>query len=316
MNKSIFLKKIAQISSLLDRAGFENDSRTLDDLLLKLSQTSKKTTETKKRKNPEPSNPKSTPLKSSRDYKYVEPDFNYNQIYEDDDGHIIFPIGTSADIVRDAIEIQMDDDEKRFNMSIDSKKFAIDKEIVKKYENTFRDYTSMSVEQIPKAPTQNLQIIDFNSNKQNKPTQNLQIIDFNSNKQNKPTQNLQKEQLEQQPQQKQKTQNSKQPPSKKEPKVPNIKKAPKSQFEINPSDTGASLPKDMIFKRVKEKNYKFDESFNQVIQQAIKNNLSVRDMYQDLYNKNPNYANNLIAYFRTIAPYKNPNDKVKELWNK
>ena len=157
----------------------------------------------------------------------------------------------------------------------------------------------MSVEQIPKAPTQNLQIIDFNSNKQNKPTQNLQ-----------------KEQLEQQPQQKQKTQNSKQPPSKKEPKVPNIKKAPKSQFEINPSDTGASLPKDMIFKRVKEKNYKFDESFNQVIQQAIKNNLSVRDMYQDLYNKNPNYANNLIAYFRTIAPYKNPNDKVEELWNK
>jgi hypothetical protein len=67
---------------------------------------------------------------------------------------------------------------------------------------------------------------------------------------------------------------------------------------------------------VKEKNYKFDESFNQVIQQAIKNNLSVRDMYQDLYNKNPNYANNLIAYFRTIAPYKNPNDKVEELWNK
>jgi hypothetical protein len=53
-----------------------------------------------------------------------------------------------------------------------------------------------------------------------------------------------------------------------------------------------------------------------VIQQAIKNNLSVRDMYQDLYNKNPNYANNLIAYFRTIAPYKNPNDKVEELWNK
>jgi hypothetical protein len=275
VSKNIFLRRLAKIATILDNSGHQQDANVIDQLLLKFSQSNKEQF------------PKGKDI--PKPYAgYKEPDFNYKQIYQENND-IIFPLGTSADVIRDAIELQMDEKEKN-EIFIDTvnKKVFIPKEIIEKYQEIFKRVSGgMNVDQIPEAPQAS--------------TQNSQI---------QQPQNLQ------QPQKPQKTQNLQKPPSKKEPTVPNIKKAPRSQFEINPSDTGATLPKDMIFQRTKEKNYKYDTSFNQVIQQAINNNLSVREMYQDLYNKNPNYANNLIAYFRTIAPYKNPNDKIKELWNK